>query len=150
ARAQSPASNVAPLAPALLEGFPEIEAVARIQGAGASRLQRGERVFEEPRVRRADSAIFDIFDFDWIEGDPSTALVAPNSIVLTESLAAKYFDAEDPLGQTIMDGDTPLEVTGVIRDLPERTHLSVDALVSLGTLFALLEPEFPSQWDGPP
>ncbi len=150
AHAQSPAGNVAPLAPALSEEFPEIEAAARLQGLGSSRLERGGLVDDELRVRRADNAIFEIFDFGWIAGDPKTALLAPYSIVLTQSLAAKYFGAEDPMGQTILDSGSPLEVTGVIRDLPERTHLSVDALVSLGTLFSLLEPEFPSRWDGPP
>ena len=136
-----PASNNAPVAPALLEDFPEIEQVARVFG-GTTLLRRDEAAFYEERLRFADPAIFEIFDFDWLEGDPKTALSRPATIVLTQTLATKYFGTADPIGQTlgldlIPGKPHPLEVTGVIGNLPDNTTLSIDALVSLDTLTAM-------------
>ncbi len=66
-----------------------------------------------------DNALFRIFDFEWIQGDPATALSEPNTVVITETTARKYFANENPLGQ-ILELETarwPMEVVGVIGDL---------------------------------
>jgi putative ABC transport system permease protein len=129
-----PASNNAPVAPALLEDFPEIESAARVFG-GLTLLSRGDVAFYEERFRWADNTLFEIFAFDWLAGDPKTALAEPASIVLTEKLAKKYFPGIAALGQTMLiDNRTPVTVTGVIRDLPPSTHLSFDALGSMKAL----------------
>jgi putative ABC transport system permease protein len=142
-----PASANAPIAPALLEDFPEIDAVARIFGGGAL-LERGDLVYLEAGFRWADGALFEIFDFEWLAGDPATALAEPRSIVLTERLARKYFRDLDPVGQTLIaDHNAPLTVTGVIADLPQNTHLDFDALGSLTTLAALFGPEMLERWN---
>src|SRR5690606_26756718 len=74
ARARVPAQANAPVAPALKEDFPEqVEAVARIFG-GSLFLETDERGFEEPSVRFADPELFNLFDFEWLAGDPNTAL----------------------------------------------------------------------------
>jgi putative ABC transport system permease protein len=159
ARARVPASANAPMTPALAEEVPEIERAARVFGGrsdqagrafGArSLLGRDELVFYEDRLRFADPALLEIFDFDWLQGTPAAALAEPNSIVLTESLMRKYFGGEDALGQSLLfNGQTPLNVTGVIRDLPDTTHLSIDALASLSTLTALMGPGLLENWNG--
>jgi len=77
-------------------------------------------------------------------GDPSTALVRPNTIVITESMATKYFGEVDPVGQIITDErNEPLEVTGVVRDVPNNSHFIFDALVSKSTF-----PDMNGSWGG--
>ncbi len=114
-----PASNNAPVAPALLTDFPEIERVARVFG-GTMLFRRGDIAFQEQRFGWADPALLEMFAFDWLAGDPKTALARRRPrIVITESLATKYFGAESPLGQTMtLDNRQDVTVTGVIRDLP--------------------------------
>ncbi len=142
-----PAQNNAPVAPALLADFPEIEQAARVFDDRAL-LTLGDKAFYEERIRWADPSFTAIFAFDWLAGDPKTALREPGSIVLGERLARKYFGADNPLGRTLtMDNRTPLRVTGVLRDLPGNTHLSFDALGSLATLVSLNGDVFVSRWD---
>jgi putative ABC transport system permease protein len=139
-----PASNNGPVAAALLEDFPEIESTARVYG-GLTLLSRDDVAFYEPRFRWADNSLFQIFAFDWLAGDPKTALAEPTSIVLTEALAKKYFPGGSALGRTMLiENRIPVTVTGVIRDLPPNTHLSFDALGSMKAL-----PDGVSaQWNG--
>jgi putative ABC transport system permease protein len=126
-----PASNNAPVAPALLEDFPEIERVARVFGSEVL-IRRGEAAYYEAHFRWADPALLDIFSLDWLAGDPRTALSRPDSIVLTESLARRYFGAENAFGATMtLDNQTDVTVTGVVRDLPGNTHLDFEALAPL-------------------
>ena len=139
-----PASNNAPVAPALLEDFPEIESTARVYG-GLTLLSRDDVAFYEDRFRWADNSLFQIFAFDWLAGDPKTALAEPATIVLTETLAKKYFGDSAALGRTMLiDNRTTVTVTGVIRDLRPNTHLSIDAL---GSMKALPDAQV-SQWNG--
>ncbi|HEY0962475.1 MAG TPA: ABC transporter permease [Pseudomonadales bacterium] len=147
ARARVPASTNAPVAPALVEDFPEIEAAARLYGGGVV-LSREEASFVEPGVRYADNAVFDIFDFAWLAGDAAQALVAPGGIVLTESLALKYFNRTDVVGETLRANNSQdLVVSGVIRDLPANTHLDFTGLVSINALTAAFGPDFLANWN---
>jgi putative ABC transport system permease protein len=140
-----PASNNAPVAPALLEDFPEIERVARLFG-GAMLFRRGDTTFNEPRFRWADPALLEMFALDWIAGDPQTALTQPTSLVINETLATKYFGAGSPIGQTItLNNNRDVTVTGVFRDLPGNTHLAFDALAPLETLPGW--PSFMESWN---
>jgi len=140
-----PASNNAPVAPALLADFPEIERVARLFG-GTMLVRRGDVAFQEQRFRWADPALLEMFAFEWLAGDPKTALTAPTSIVITESLATKYFGAVSPLGQTMtIDNRQDVTVTGVIRDLPANTHLAFDALAPIEALPRW--PNYMESWD---
>jgi putative ABC transport system permease protein len=87
----------------------------------------------ENGLRFADGTLFRIFDFEWLQGDPAIALSEPNTVVLTESIASKYFPNENPMGQ-ILELETtrwPMEVVGVIRDLPDNTHLDFSLLASV-------------------
>ncbi|HHX83377.1 MAG TPA: ABC transporter permease, partial [Pseudomonadaceae bacterium] len=147
ARSRVPASTNAPVAPALLEDFPEIVEVARVMGGGLG-LQRGDQSFVESGLRLADAELFTIFDFEWLAGGPATALATPDSLVLTESLALKYFGRVDVLGETLRAMDAyDVRVTGVIADLPANTHLDFSGLLSLQALVLANGPAVLEQWN---
>jgi putative ABC transport system permease protein len=140
-----PASNNAPVAPALLADFPEIERVARVFG-GAMLFRRGDTTFNEQQFRWADPALLEMFTLDWVSGDPKTALSQPTSLVINETLATKYFGAANPIGQTIMlNNSRDVTVTGVFRDLPGNTHLAFDALAPLESIPGW--PNFMQSWN---
>jgi putative ABC transport system permease protein len=109
-----------PMAEALLNDYPEVEQVVRLNQAGGWMVRSGERMFHETEREFifADSTFFDLFSFRLIKGDPGTCLRNPRSIVLTEEYATKYFGDEDPIGKTLkIEQDTNLSViTGVMQD----------------------------------
>lgn len=81
-----------------------------------------------------DPEFLQIFSFDFIQGDADTALTDPNTVVLTQSAATKYFGQEDPLGKTLtLENRNDLRVTGVIRDLPSNTHLEIEIMIGTPT-----------------
>lgn len=130
----------APLAPALLSDFPEIQEAIRIYPMTWRRmlLKYQEKSFYEDRFFFADGNIFKVFSFTMIKGNPSTALQKSHRIVITESMAKKYFGNSDPVGQvlTLDIGETKdYEVTGVIQDLPHNAHIQFDFLASFETLY---------------
>jgi putative ABC transport system permease protein len=103
--------------------------------------------FNESRVFSTDSTVFDVFDFPFIEGNPKTALNKPETIVLTESMAKKYFDGENAMGKYLkFQGNTNLLVTGVMRDVPLNTHFQFDCLISLRTFDEVYDPRVPQPW----
>ncbi|HEY9047105.1 MAG TPA: ABC transporter permease [Ohtaekwangia sp.] len=121
-----------PMGPRLLKDFPEVESYVRLQKWNLL-AQRNGISYYEPDSYIADSTIFDIFSFKLIKGDKKTALREPFSIVLTESMAKKYFADEDPIGQMLkMDYDN-FKVTGVMEDVPENSHFRFSNLISFST-----------------
>jgi putative ABC transport system permease protein len=124
----------APLAPTLAKEVPEVESAARARNFGFPVFRYGEKVFSEERVFSVDPAFCDIFAVRFLHGDPKTALEKPETLVVTKSMAAKYFGAEDPMGKVIRsDNRRNYLVTGVIEDCPPNTHLHYDFLASLAT-----------------
>jgi putative ABC transport system permease protein len=125
-----------PLAKALVEDFPEVEAAARYSPWPREVLiGAGDRSFLETGLKYADASFFEVFSYVFIYGDPGTALADPNSIVLSRTVAAKYFGHGDPLGKTLTFLDLKLDfkVTGVIEDPPARSHFRFDMLGSLNS-----------------
>ena len=118
-------ATLAPRAAALLQAdFPEIEAVVRTIASGQGLIARDEQVFYEQGIHFADPGLFSFFEFEWLQGDPATALGTGNGMVITESIARKYFGNEPPLGQTLkLENIVDMTITGVIRDLPGNTHM---------------------------
>src|SRR5690606_9144284 len=111
-----------PAAELLRQDYAEIEAVARMR-LYPGLLRRDDLIYQEDALQYADPAVFELFRFAWLAGDPRAALAAPNSIVLTERLARKYFGDEPALGQQLqLENLIDLTVTGVIRNLPSSTH----------------------------
>lgn len=104
--------------------------------------------FNEPHFMLADSSVFDIFTFPFIQGDPNTALDNPGTIVVTQSTAKRYFGNEPAIGKVLrVEEGLNFEVTGVIEDLPTQSHLKIDILGSLNT-FRQFNPigQFPQTW----
>ncbi|MGD0583836.1 MAG: ABC transporter permease [Bacteroidales bacterium] len=129
------AVTAAPMAQAMLNDYPEVLHVTRANQMGAWLIIFGENRFNEDGVLFADSTFFDVFDFKFLKGDPKTALVLPRSMVLTEKYAKKYFGNQDPMGQKmIVEADSILyTVTGVIRNVPDNSHIKFDMLASMST-----------------
>lgn len=131
-----------PVGLALANHSSDIEQVVRfiplLEGAV---LQRSKRHFREEHLMYADATIFSVFTASLVRGNPATALIEPNTIVLSERLARKYFGHDDPLGQVIsLNGRLDLRVTGVMRNQPPTTHIPFEGLVSMSTFYARAGP----------
>jgi putative ABC transport system permease protein len=124
-----------PTAAALKADFPEIEQVTRFRYTGGNRVKKGLLNIQEDRTICADSTVFSVFTWPMIEGNPEEALKAPNSVVITERMARKYFNRTDVVGQTLTFDDTSLyKVTGVIKDIPAQSHINFDFFISMANL----------------
>lgn len=119
--------------------FEEIEAACRMSAFGRVALGNDPALRSYERVWSPDENFFQFFDFPLVEGNPATALKSPDAIVLTETLARKYFGNESALGKTIWSAFTRegkpvyLTVTGVMKDPPANSHLQVPILFSEAT-----------------
>ena len=119
---------------AIQKEIPEIEHTTRVfPGWGAKFYVRyGEKRFIEENLYRADSSIFDVLTFKFLQGDSKTALKDPNAVILTETIAKKYFGNENPIGKTLeINTWDPKQVTAVIKDMPDNSHFKLDLLLPL-------------------
>jgi putative ABC transport system permease protein len=124
--------SCAPLAEAMKREMPEVEAVTRLDSRGASVVRYKDKVFSEERFYWADPSFFDVFTVPFIKGDSRTALSQTNAVVLTRSMARKYFGDANPIGKTInTDNRGDLLVTGVVQDVPRQSHFHYDFLGSM-------------------
>ena len=138
------AVTAAPMAQAMLNDYPEVIRATRVREMGDWLIGYGENKFNEENVLFVDSTFFDVLDFRMIKGDPETALVRPRSMVMTEEYARKYFHDADPVGQKVtVESDTVIyTVTGVIRNVPDNSHLKFDILASISTYPAQANNQF--------
>ncbi len=105
--------------------FPLVEDYARTF-ISHNVVKSGDKIFDEPRILYADQDFFKIFSFHLIEGNASTALDAPNKIVISQSMAKKYFGNEDALGKTFTSGGKELSVSAICEDVPQTSQLKFD------------------------
>ncbi|MEM1134745.1 MAG: ABC transporter permease [Bacteroidota bacterium] len=126
-----------PLAPELEEKHTEVELAVRFVEMDRKLFENTERNvrFYEESFYYAEPAVFDLFSFRLLEGNPSTALVRPNTAVITQSTAEKYFGQENPIGQVLLKGENKeiYQITGLMEDVPANSHLKFDALLSYKT-----------------
>lgn len=116
-----------PLAHAMISEIPDVKNAVRISHYRGSLLQVGDRVFEEEQIIFADSNFLKLFSFPLVAGNPETALLNPEGILITQEMAKKYFGDEDPMGKTIRkDRTDDFTVTGVLAGIPENSHLQFD------------------------
>lgn len=129
------ANAPAPLAGVLKDEYPEVKVSTRLVGEENAYVKKGEEYLKEEHFFYADSSLFKVFSFEFIQGNPETALNEPNSLVLTEATAEKYFTNKNPLGERIIlaDGKEFL-VTGIIESLPNNSHFEPDFIASFNTL----------------
>ena len=129
-----------PFAPFLASDFPEeIESTARLLNSGGTFLVNYEAKdvqITESDFYFAEPAVFDIFSFPLVHGNPETALSEPGSVVVTESTARRYFGNEDPIRKTLVfpENGMTMQVTGVARDVPANSHFHFNMLGSFATL----------------
>ncbi len=120
--------------PALVRDFPEVIYSTRMLRPNRVAVKYEDKLFQETRVGYAENAIFEIFTFPFVSGDPKTALEAPYTVVITESMAKKYFGDEDPLGKTLrFNNEQDFSVTGVVQDIPSNSHFRFNMLRSFQT-----------------
>lgn len=142
-----------PLGPALENDMPEVEAAARIDVNDAI-VRRGDKQFKEQEILLTDPSFFKLFDFHLLSGNPATALTQPYSIVLSKSIAQKYFGDDDPVGQSLRiyqydpDGNgAEYKVTGVIEDCPKNSQFHYNMLGSFETIRSVDPDEFENWFD---
>jgi len=123
-----------PFAQQVMEDYPEVENVTRLFDFQRALFMNGGIKFTEEDVMYADSTFFDIFTFKTLEGSTDEALDKPNSIVLTETMADRYFSGEPALGNTLIVGEEIYTITAVIEDVPRNSHILFDGLVSRNSL----------------
>ena len=131
------------LAPTLEESFSAIEKVVRIDNFSEAFVTYEDQQYTEESIYYVDSTFLDIFSFPLMEGDAQTALDAPNTAIVSQIMAEKYFNSSTAaVGKTLTFFDTlAVAVTGVMKDMPSNSHLQADFLVSMKTI----EPLYP-QW----
>lgn len=132
-----------PFGPLLINDFEGIiEKQVRFLQNGAL-LTYEESTIQENRMFFAEENVFEIFSWELIKGDPETALVEPNSIVMTEETARKYFGDEDPIGKEVRyDNQFAMVVTGVAKEVPLNSHFKWDVLVSFQTVVEFFGQEY--------
>jgi putative ABC transport system permease protein len=90
---------------------------------------------EHENIAITDGHFFNLFDYQWEQGNKNTALTEPNTVVLSSGLAQKYFGSQDVIGKTLrIDNKNTFRVTGVVNDHPANTDIKADMFLSLPTL----------------
>ncbi|MCK5462382.1 MAG: ABC transporter permease, partial [Bacteroidales bacterium] len=127
----------APLPQTLIADYPEVIQAVRIAGKWDAVLNYGDQTFYEDQVLAVDSTFFDVFSFRLLEGDPAGILREPNTVVITESIARKYFGEENAMGKIfnhINEGEeNAVRVVGVMEDVPHNAHFHFNFLMALST-----------------
>jgi len=137
-RQEKMATTPSPFARAIVADFPEVvEAVRIFKAPSVDKylVKHGDKIFFEERGYYADSTLFDVLTYDFISGDPATALNHPYSIVISEEMAAKLFGSDDPMGETItlesLWGSEEFNITGVFDPNTYKSHIDGNFYVSL-------------------
>jgi putative ABC transport system permease protein len=109
-----------------------------VQAMNVGNIYDGRKRFQEVNVFFADNSLFKIFSIPFVYGNANSAINEPNTIVLTDEMAAKYFGKANPVGKTLLfENKQPLLVTGVVKKMPDNSDIKFDFLVSFETLFAV-------------
>jgi putative ABC transport system permease protein len=125
-----------PIGPTMAKEYPEVEDFLRMQGWGPMVIEYNDQTFTDENVVAADSSFFNFFSVPLIKGDPVNVLNASRKAVITESMAKKIFGDEDPLDKVLKLGDDTAGyvITGLMADVPEKSHFDAHILVSFITM----------------
>jgi putative ABC transport system permease protein len=143
--------SMVPLGKALAEEVPEVNDFARLFKTRGILVKYKDKIFYENNTVFTDPGIFDLFTIPVMSGQMESALSGKFSVVITESIAEKYFGEQNPIGQTLLinnliDNEISFTVTAVVKDFPENTHIKADFLISFNTLAELVGQEFMNNW----
>jgi len=135
----SGASTYSAVGPALQQDYPEVESFARLMpfNEGAVLTYHNQAHFEK-KIFYAEASFLKMFSFPLVNGDVETALLQPNTMVISESAARRILGNEEPIGKIIevfMGQPTPMQIVGVFKDVPENSHIKFDFLVSYVTTY---------------
>jgi putative ABC transport system permease protein len=141
-----------PMSYQLVNDMPEVEnavSITPVWGDGLTRpmrtVKQGEIQYEENGIYAADTTFFQVFSFPLLKGDPNTALKDVGGLVITQAIARKYFEDEDPMGKMLIINfgtDIPFVITGVMEQIPENSHFHFDFLISYNTTKSVETGEF--------
>ena len=136
------ANTCPPMAETFVEEVPGVEQATRIANFwGTPSLKYEDKAFTEEKIFHADSNFFNFFSYKLLEGDAATALQEPNTLVLTESIAKKYFGTENALGKLItVGGNQTYKVTGIAADAPRNSHFIFHVLLSAASAEQMQRP----------
>lgn len=122
-----------PMGATLKRDYPQVEQYTRLYTSEGSKLiRKGNSFINETNIAYADSTFFDVFSFPLLSGSPGTVLNDPNTAVISEAAAFKYFGTRDAVGKLLEIKDGPgFKVTGVMKDMPDNSHMRFDVLLSM-------------------
>jgi putative ABC transport system permease protein len=129
------ASTAAIIGPTMAKEFPEVEDFLRMNGRGPTVIEYNSQTFTEEHIIEADSSFFNFFSIPVIKGDIDNLLNAPRKVVLTETSAKRIFGAENPIDRQIKIGTDTIRytVSGVIGDIPGKSHFEANMIISFMT-----------------
>ncbi len=139
------------VAPELKKRFPEIEDATRFSPEWVARtIRHGNVLFDEKNFCYADPNFFKVFDFKAASGNLQTALSKPNTVVITKSIATKYFGNSNPIGQVILfNNNKEFIVSAVAENIPSNSHFSFDFLTSFYSVQGFDSLESQQSWNNP-
>jgi len=117
----------APWGEAIAENYPAVEDFVRFR-TRSEVVQKDEKIFRYG-ITHTDSTVFRVFTYPFKWGDPETALIRPNSVVLSEHVSEVYFGNSNPVGETLILDDISYEVTGVLQKIPNKSSIFFDLMV---------------------
>lgn len=134
-QAMQEANVMPPVAKTLKADFPEIQEATRLVNAGTPVLISDQHRFKEDAFAYVDANFFSVFTLPWLQGDLKTALLQPNTVVITKAMARKYFGEVNAMGKVLYlgDGQTAFKVTGIIDKVPENAHFHFDFFASISS-----------------
>lgn len=122
----------APMADALRNDYPEVEHAARFWDHSSILVKRTDQNIKETNAIYADSSVFTVFTIPLLKGNPRLALQEPNTMVISQRAADKYFPGENPIGQSlIIENRNAYKVTGVFENMPTTSHFNFDIMLAL-------------------
>ncbi len=133
--------------PTLQRDFPEVQQMVRFFDMRAPLITYEDKKFFETDFLLADSTVLDVFTLPLLKGNPQTALKERYSLIITESVAKKYFGEQDPMGKVLtVDGEMKFTVTGVMQDLPVHSHLKINVLGNFNMLKDFIQQSRLENW----
>ena len=131
-RVRRRASSFIPMAPALAASFPEISRAVRVFPRSVTVALGREKIFQEDRFFLVDSTFFEVFSFNFLQGNAPNALTEPAGLIITAATAKKYFGAENAVGKILtIDNRNDFKIVAVVENIPANSHFEFDFLTAL-------------------
>jgi len=145
---QKVALSMGGMGPFIQAEFPEVKTFARFWNRGQELIIKNDTRLLIPNVAFVDSTYLDIFDFEVVKGDRTTALDLPYSMMISEKTVLKFFkNTEEAMNNTLIRNDKEYKITGILKDVPENSHMQFDILLSMATA-TIQDKDFNKQWGG--